>query len=187
MDLTLQQRAVLGAFVFYPNWSVYAKAGMRPSHIIQSSPKTFMSLFAGASAHQTKYNPGLLPSHVARICRGLCELGLMYKVGFVKARYIARHNASAESVERGQLTEYESPVYAPTEAGMHYLLYVLDWHHLPRFPGQHKRKKPRYNRYEHADDLLSASTYREHFERYINYDYQEAYKAKFKRARKCAH
>lgn len=182
MELTLQQRAVLGAFLFYPDWSAYAKAGMRPSHIVGTSPKTFMSLFTGASESRMKLLPGLLPSHVARICRGLCNLGYMYKVGTVKARYISKYHST-----QGELTEYESPIYAPTEAGMQYLLCVLNWDKLPRFPGQHKKADRRFERNNTRDSLLAVSKYRDQFELFIGYDYQEAYKAKFKRARRCAH
>lgn len=182
MDLTLQQRAVLGAFLFYPNWSAYGKTGMRPVHIAATSPKTFISLFAGVSEQRKHTNPGLLPAHVARICRGLCDLGLMYKVGAIKARYINTRYAAKDA----GLTEYESPLFAPTEAGMQYLMCVLDWNALPRFPGQHKTNR-RFERSGLRSALEDVAKYRDAFERFICYDYQEAYKAKFKRARRCAH
>jgi hypothetical protein len=178
MDLNLQQRAVLGAFLFYPDWSAYAKAGMRPSHILQTAPKTFQSMFAGASDFNIKHNRGMLPAHIARICRGLCDLGLMYKVGSVKARYLSAHGRDT------QLQEYESPLFAPTEVGMQYLLCVFDWSALPKFP---KQKNRRYERDAARATLELASGYRDQFELFIQYDHQEAYKAKFKRARRCAH
>jgi hypothetical protein len=102
--LDVKRRAVLGAFVFNPAWTQFKKKGFRARDVWATSPNSFKKLWPRAKT----------AAPVASICKSLVNNGWLYVPGYVKAMTPSLYNHAS--------TEYESPLFSPTERG---LLYVL--------------------------------------------------------------
>ena len=104
--MDLRRRAVLGAFMFNPAWMLASPTkGFQSRTIWASVPDVFQEIWPTAQNS----------SAVALIANSLTREGYLYKPGVVRTRNNFRTLPQ-------QPIEYDSPIFAPTESGVLYLL-----------------------------------------------------------------
>jgi len=170
MQLDLRQRAVLGVFIQFPEWTRLGVKGLRPTHIWKIAPHTFKTMLNTAGPNSPR--PAIL--QIAATCKKLCSLGLMVEVGRVQARFLPDKQARTLQTDKQGYVSYESPVFAPTEAGMLWAITNFKWEAAPvlKFNG----------RLRHRDTLNHSLTrmadFKKQFELMILFDADEAHRIK---------
>lgn len=121
MQLDLRRRAVMGTFLFNPAWVAQVPTpGFQSRSIWASAPTVFQDIWPEAKSS----------SPVAALCGSLTLQGLLYVAARVESvwRPSTDQRAVMPSIPLDGV-RYESPLFAPTEAGMQYLLTSDDFDH----------------------------------------------------------
>lgn len=136
-DLTMQHRIILASFVFVP-LSLKTR-GRQTRDIVKTCLPVFRQSFKARSSRNWTLG-------VSSCCRVLVRLGLLQVIGTIRRTW---------SPPRGEMQEYDSPIYGLTESGFTYVLGTMDHNHLCSA----KRAFDGYANYPYVNDAKAIESF----------------------------